>query len=118
MSDPIRMIVAVVLAGVVGNVVNAVAAAILVNPDLVGFALMPGRYLVAILVAALIPILMTFVGGMPALVLSFIGLMVVPSLLAKLVFGSGAPWILVLVLNAIYAIAAMVTYRGIAGDRS
>jgi len=114
MSETVRVIVATVLAGVVGNVVNAVAASILVNPKLIDFAFMPGRYLVAILVAALIPLFMALVGGMPALLLSFVALMVVPSLLAKLVFGSAAPWILVLVLNAIYAIAAMVTYKAIA----
>ena len=70
--------------------------------------------LVAIIVAALIPLFMALVGGMPALLLSFVGLMIVPSLLAKLVFGSAASWILVLVLNAIYAIAAMATYKAIA----
>jgi hypothetical protein len=113
MNDTVRQIIATVVAGVVGNVVNAVAASILVNPDLIHFALVPGRYLVAILVAALIPLFMALVGGTPALVLSFVGLTVVPSLLAKLVFGSAAPWILVLVLNAIYAIAAMVTYKAI-----
>ena len=114
MSETIRTIIATVLAGVVGNVVNAVAASLLIRPELIDFALVPGRYAVAILVAALIPIFMALVGGMPALLLSFVGLTVVPSLLAKLVFGSGAPWILVLVLNAIYAIAAMVTYKAIA----
>lgn len=114
MNQTIREIVATVMAGVVGNVVNAVAAAIMVNPDLIHFALVPGRYLVAILVAALIPLSMVLVGGMPALLLSFVGLTVIPSLLAKLVFGSAAPWILVLVLNAIYALAAMATYKAIA----
>ena len=117
MSAPVRIFVAVVLAGIVGNVVNAVAAAILLNPELIGFSMVIGRYIVAILVAALIPILMATVGGMPGLVLSFIGLTVIPSLLAKFVFGSGAAWVIVLMLNAIYAIAAMVTYRAIAGDR-
>ena len=115
MSETIREIIAVVMAGVVGNVVNAVAAALLIRPDLIDFALVPGRYIVAILVAALIPLFIALIGGMPALVLSFIALTVVPSLLAKLVFGSAAPWILVLVLNAIYAIAAMATYKAIAG---
>ena len=114
MNETVRKIIATVLAGVVGNVVNAVAASIMVKPDLIYFALVPGRYLVAIIVAALIPLLMALVGGMPALLLSFVGLMIVPSLLAKLVFGSAAPWILVLVLNAIYAIAAMATYKAIA----
>ena len=57
MNQPVRTIIATVLAGVVGNVVNAVAASILIRPELIDFALVPGRYVVAILVAALIPIL-------------------------------------------------------------
>jgi hypothetical protein len=46
-----------------------------------------------------------------------VALTVIPSLLAKLVFGVGAPWLFVLGVNAVYALAAWATYLAIARPR-
>jgi hypothetical protein len=42
-----------------------------------------------------------------------VALTVIPSILAKLVFGADAPWLFVLGVNAVYAIAAWVVYLAI-----
>jgi hypothetical protein len=116
MNETLRMIFATVMAGIVGTVTNAVAAALLIHPVLMDFAMMPARYLVAIFVAGQIPLFKIWVGGPSGLTFAFIGLTLVPSLLAKFVFGTESPWILVLVLNAVFAIGALATYNVIAGE--
>jgi hypothetical protein len=51
-------------------------------------------------------------------VVALAALTVIPSILAKLVFGVGAPWLFVLGVNAIYAVAAWATYLAIARPRA
>ena len=118
MSGLMRKAIAVIAAGITGTLVNSAAAAAVLGADkFAPFAFSPGRHGVAIAVAALIPAALAMLDGAAALGLAGVLLTVVPSLLAKLVFGSGAPWGLVLALNLVYAVTAIVVYRLVAGAR-
>ena len=111
----IKHILAVIVAGVAGTLANALAVAAFVNPELIRLALVPGRYGVAVAVALAIPLCLWLVRGRAAPWAALALLTVIPSLLAKFVFGAGAPWHLVLALNAVYGFAALVAYRMVAG---
>ena len=118
MNGMVRKVIAVIAAGIAGTLVNSAAAAAVLGADkFAPFAFSPGRHGVAIAVAALIPAAFALLSGPAALGLAAALLTVVPSLLAKLVFGSGASWGLVLALNLVYAVAAIVVYRLVAGAR-
>jgi hypothetical protein len=54
-------------------------------------------------VAALLPLIYARLSGAAAAVTAVLALTVIPSLLAKLAFGIGAPWGFVLAVNAVYA---------------
>jgi hypothetical protein len=103
--DAVRRIVAVILAGVAGTVANSVVVAALTPNPFVPLALSPGRNAVAIAVAVLLPVIHAVTSGVGAAVIALVALTVIPSILAKLVFGTGAPWHFVLGVNAVYAIA-------------
>ena len=109
-SQPLRLVAAVLAAGIAGTLANAAVAAIAVDGDLIRLALVPGRYVVAILVAATLPLVFRIPGRWNAMVAALGLLTVVPSLLAKLAFGAGASWPMVLGLNAVFALAALSTY--------
>jgi len=113
----LRHIAAIVAAGIAGTLANAAAAALLIDGTLIRLALVPGRYAIAILVASVLPFILARTGVRPAAAIGFVILAVAPSLLAKLVFGAGAPWPTVLGLNAVYAIAAVAVYLSLARTR-
>lgn len=114
----LRTAFAVVLAGVVGTLANALAAVVFVNPALWLLALAPGRYAVAILLAAGVPTIYCLVPGAWGAALALGLLTVAPSLLNKLVFGGLAAWPVVLALNFVYALTALVVYRLVSGSRA
>ncbi len=116
MTPTIRIVLAVVAVGVVGTIANSIIVALLVEAaNFVPLATSPGRLTVAIVVAALLPIIaMRLTGGAEAAA-SIIALTLIPSILAKLVFGLGAGWLFVLFVNAVYAVAAWAVYHAIAG---
>jgi len=119
MSDTVRKTLAIVLAGISGTLVNSAAAAAVLGGDkFLPFALSPGRHAVAIAVAALIPLSFVLLDGAAALGLAGVLLTVVPSVLAKMIFGSGAPWTLVLLLNLVYAVTAILVYQLVSGSRA
>jgi hypothetical protein len=107
-------IVAVVVGGVVGTIANSVVVAALTENAFWALALGPGRLAVAIVVAALLPLIYVRLSGAAAAVTAVLALTVIPSLLAKLVFGIVAPWGFVLAVNAVYALAAWATWLGMA----
>jgi hypothetical protein len=113
----VRLIVAVVVAGIVGTIANSIIVAALTPNEFVPLALSPGRNAVAIAVAVLLPLIYAALSGIAAAVVALAALTVIPSLLAKLVFGVGAPWLFVLGVNAVYALAAWATYLAIARPR-
>jgi hypothetical protein len=110
----LRLIVAVIAAGVVGTVANSVVVAALTPNEFIPLATSPGRNAVAIAVAGLLPVIYAVTSGAVAAIVGVAALTVIPSLLAKLVFGIGAPWPFVLGVNAVYAIAAWAVYWAIA----
>jgi hypothetical protein len=110
----VRVILAVVVAGVAGTVANSVIVAALTPNEFTPLAVSPGRNAVAIAVAALLPVIYARISSVTAAILSLAALTVIPSVLAKLVFGVGAPWYFVLGVNAVYAVAAWAVYLAIA----
>lgn len=113
-----RAVIALILAGVAGTVLNAAAVALVVSPDLWTLALVPGRYLVAVALCLVLPVLARYVDRIWFVVIGIVWLAVAPTILAKLVFGVDAPWPTVLGFNVVYAIAAMVVYGLIAKTRA
>jgi len=113
----LRTAVAVVLAGVAGTLANALAAVVFVNPALWPLALAPGRYAIAVLLAAGVPAIYRLVPGAWGAALALGLLTVAPSLLNKLVFGGLAAWPVLLALNFVYALVALVVFRLVAGSR-
>lgn len=112
----LAVIVAVIVAGIVGTLANSVVVAALTPNEFVPLAISPGRNVVAILVAALLPLIYARLAGATAAVTAILALTIIPSVLAKTVFGVGAPWLFVLAVNAVYAVAAWAVYLAIAGS--
>jgi hypothetical protein len=110
----VRLIFAVVVAGVVGTVANSVIVAALTPNEFIPLAVSPGRNAVAIAVAALLPVIYARTSSVAAAIIGVTAMTVIPSVLAKLVFGIGAPWHFVLGVNAVYAVAAWAVYFAIA----
>jgi hypothetical protein len=111
----LRTTLAVVSAGIVGTIANALARALGGGMDKLSLALVPGRYAVAIAVCAVLPILARSLPRSRFWLAALPILVVVPSLLAKLVFAADAGWASVLFYNAVYAVAAIATYVLITG---
>ena len=109
------MLLATLAAGIAGTLANAAVAAAIVNPELLSLVLVPGRYVVAVLVALAIPLCLTVLRERLAPWAALALLALIPSLLAKLVFAAAAPWHLVLLLNGLYAAVALLTYMLCAG---
>jgi len=114
----VRVVVAVVVAGIVGTIANSIIVTALTPNEFMPLALSPGRNGVAIAVAVLLPLIYAAMSGVAAALAALLALTVIPSLLAKLVFGVGAPWPFVLGVNAVYALAAWATYLAIARPRT
>ncbi|MEX2629960.1 MAG: hypothetical protein WD341_08480 [Tistlia sp.] len=113
----LQIIAAVVLAGIGGTLANSLAVWQVVGADFLALALSPGRNGVAIAVAAALPVILPRVQGLWGWLFALVVLAVVPSLLARYLFGSGAPWETLLLFNGIYALAACLIYGAIAGRR-
>jgi hypothetical protein len=95
---------------VTATIVNAMAAAIIIAPSRIRLALVPGRYAVAIAVAALLPFVFRSQRLSIGIVLGLSTLTIIPSLFAKLVFNVPTPWLIVTLLNAVYALTALIVY--------
>ncbi len=113
----LRTLLGVILAGIAGVIANALAAAAVVDLGLIRFALDPGRYAVAILLALAIPLSLHSLRGRLAPWGALALMILLPSLLAKFAFGAGGPWHLVLSLNAVFGLAALAAFRAVAGRR-
>ncbi len=105
-----KTVIAAVLAGVIGTLANSVAVAALFGAPLLGLIFSFGRLTVAILVALLLIPIFARMEGIAAWITALVTLTVLPTLLAKTVFAAGAPWIMVLMVNAVYAVAAIIVY--------
>lgn len=114
----LRTALAVVIAGVVGTIVNAAALAIVLDAARLGLALVPGRHLVAIAVCAALPLLHSRLRAPWSWPAAVAWLALAPSLLAKLVFAAQAGWGQVLSFNLVFALAALFTYWLLAPRRA
>lgn len=105
-----RAILAIVAAGVAGAIANSIAITLAFGAPLVPLIFSFGREAVAILVAALLAPIFARMSGAQAWAAALAALSVIPSILAKTVFGAAPPWLWVLGLNFVYALAATVVY--------
>jgi hypothetical protein len=97
-------ILAVIAAGMAGTLANsAVVAALTPNP-FGALATRHGRLGVAVAVAVLLPAIYALTSGAGAAVAAIVALTVIPSMLARFVFGIGAPRGFVLSVNAVDAV--------------
>ncbi|MCG8547316.1 MAG: hypothetical protein MJE12_24220 [Alphaproteobacteria bacterium] len=110
-----RSIVAAVAAGIAGTVVNAFAVAAVVSTDKLSLALVPGRYAIGIALCLVLPLLHSVLSVRAFYAFAAAFLTLGASLLAKFVFLATAPWGAVLGFNLVYALAAIVVFRAIAG---
>lgn len=113
----VRALTGVVAAGIVGTIANTAALVAVLGAERLSLALVPGRYVVAILLCVALPLLDRWLRGAAFWAAAIVWLTVAPSLLAKLVFGAAADWTAVLGFNLVYALAALATYWLIAGLR-
>ncbi len=113
-----RTLIAVVVAGIAGTIANAVVVALLFGAPLLPLIFSFGRLAVAILVALLLPPLFAGMGRGAAAAAGFVALTIIPSILAKTVFAAGAPWGVVLGVNAVYAAVAVIVYVAMARPAS
>jgi len=113
----LRTLLSVVLAGAAGVLANAAAAALFVNPALWQLAGTPNRYLIGIVLAVLVPLVYRVRPGAWGAALALLLLTLLPSLAAKLALGAVIAWPTLLALNFIYALAALVVYRVVAGTQ-
>lgn len=111
-----RTVIAVILAGIAGTIANALGAMLIGGSAKWALMLVPARYAVACLVAVLLPFIFRSIRPTLGIVVAAIALTGIPSLNAKLVLGVPAPWFNVLLLNAVYAAAAMLVYLIVSGD--
>ena len=112
-----RTIAAFIVAGIVGTIVNSIAVSVSFGAPFLPLVFSFGREAVAIIVAILLPILFFRMPRLPAMCWGFVLLTIIPSILAKTVFAATAPWLVVLIMNGFYAIAAVATYIAITGPR-
>ena len=108
-----RLILAAVLAGAFGTLVNALVVAAIVSADKLSFALVPGRYGVAIALCLSLPLLCRALPKVWAYPLGAAIMTLGASALAKLGFLAPAPWSAVLGFNLVFALAATATYAAV-----
>ena len=105
-----RNIIVAAIAGIAGCIANSIAITAVVGAPLMPLIFSPGREFFSVLFAmSLIPIFAKM-GGAVAWITAFVVLEALASLSAKLIFGAGAPWSLVLFFNGVYAIVAILVY--------
>lgn len=108
-------ILAAVLAGIAGTIANSAVVAATAPPGFLALALAPGRIAVAVGIAALLIPGFSRIPGLAGWVAGLAGLTLIPSILAKTVFGIEAVWPYVLFVNAVYAGVACAVFAAIAG---
>ena len=105
-----RNLIVAALAGIVGCIANSIAITTLAGAPLLPLILSAGREFWSIVFAlALIPIFARMTGA-AAWITGLVVLEALSSLSAKLIWGAGAPWSFVLLVNGFYALAAVVVY--------
>lgn len=110
-----RMVIAVVIAGVIATLVDNFAAARLFGADFAALTQKYGRFGVALGGAALLPLIFRSFGAVLGAAAAFLTLAGGAAALAKTVFGYAAPIETVLILTSIYAVTAIFVYLAIAG---
>ena len=105
-----RNIMIVIIAGILGTIANSIIINIMAGAPVMPLILSLGRNAVAIIVALLLIPIFARNANATAWVIALVALTVIPSLLAKFVFGAGAPWTFVLWVNFVYAFVATLVY--------
>ena len=106
----VRTIVIVVIAGIIGTIANSIVINIMAGAPVMPLILSFGRNAVAIIVALLLIPIFARGAGVTAWLTALMALTVIPSLLARFVFGADAPWSFILTVNFVYAVVATLIY--------
>lgn len=109
-----RDCVALIFAGILGALANAVAAASLSTLPLMELVMGFGRYAVAIVVALMLPIIFTWRSDTKAWIVAVAVLTLVTSFLSSVVFSIGAPLGFIFAANTAYAVTATMVFALIA----
>ncbi|SLN48850.1 hypothetical protein ROJ8625_02391 [Roseivivax jejudonensis] len=105
-----RLLLLAALAGIAGCIANSIAVSVLFGAPLWPLILSPGREFWSIVFAlALVPIFARM-APVAAGATGFVVLNLLASVSAKLIWGAGAPWTMVFVVNGVYAIVAVAVY--------
>ena len=105
-----RTILVAAIAGVLGCIANSIAITAMAGAELMPLILSAGREFWSIVFAmALIPIFARMEGA-AAWVTGIVVLNLLASLSAKLIWGAGAPWGFVFLVNGAYAVVATAVY--------
>ena len=112
-----RNLVAAVLGGIVGTLVNSIAVAAALGVPFLPLLLNPGRHAGAIVFAFLLPPIFAWSSNAPAWLGAVVALTAIPTLLAKAAFGVELSWGAVLVFNLVYAVGAVLVFRAATPDR-
>ena len=106
-----RQALAVVAGGVGGLLLQSATITAFLGAPYVTLVTNWGRYAVAIVLVALFAALWRALPRAQAVAASIVAGAVVPSLLSRFVFGSGAPWHLLLLFGAVFAVFALACWR-------
>lgn len=112
-----REILAALVAALAGTWVSAILAALVLPVSALSLMTRVDLYIVAVVATLTLIWLFRKLGPIGGWAAGLVVLTLLPSLLTKLIFGAASGWLLVLVLNAIFAVTALVVYRFVAFGR-
>jgi len=99
--------------GIGGLLLQSAAVAAIVGVPYMVLITTWGRYVVAIALVALFCAFYKTLTRSQALVASLVAGAVIPAMLARFAFGSGAPWLTLLAFNLLFSVIALVIFRTI-----
>ncbi|WP_193367065.1 hypothetical protein [Pelagibius marinus] len=110
-----RTALALLLAGIVGMVAYALAAALLVDSAQLSLLAKPAFYLVGIFFVLPAPVVYRFLPDARGAALALALMTLMPALASKLGGETMLAWHVLLALTFVYALTALVVYRLVAG---
>ena len=119
-SDFGRSAAAVLAGGIVGTLAVFIAVNGLLGVPFAALFARPGKFVVAVLIAATFPLIFRKLPAVSATLLAVAFAMIVPTVLANTAFVGAAPtpWPTLLGFNAIFALVATATFQAVCASRN
>lgn len=114
----VRQVAGVVAGGVAGTLVNALMVSIFLPVAAITMMTSPGRHVIALLLAAILPYLFARFGQLLGWIAGVVVLTLAATLFGKLIFGAAGTWPAEAAFSASYAITAVLVYRYVAYGRA